>query len=831
MKVSLKWLSEYVEVPSDLKAFRDRLDLTGTWVDAIEKTGEAFDKIVTGQVVTKEAHPDSDHLWVCMVDVGSWNQDADGNPVPLQIVCGAQNFNEGDHIVTALVGAVLPGDIKIKKSKLRGVVSMGMNCSERELGLGSDHDGIMILPDDAPVGVAFSEYAKRSDWVLDLEITPNRSDLLSMVGIAREVSAMYETSYTNPLAELASKLHLDASSKPLEDAVRITIDDALRCPRYTARLIRGVKVGPSPDWMVERLAAIGQRSINNIVDVTNYILFLFGQPLHAFDLDKLQDSNGLAHIVVRAANDGEQLRTLDGEQRTLTSDMTVISTPEQGAVALAGVMGGLDTEVTDNTVNILLEAATFEPGRTSRTSRNLGLMSESSMRYERGVDDHEIDLRSAAACALMVEVAGGSVVAASGNEDGIIDEWPLVSEPKQLTFRILRFCAMMGADIPRDFIVSVLTHLGCSVCDTDDTNVLSVVAPTFRPDLEREIDLYEEALRMWGTNRIPSSLPSGPGRLGIRTHEEHVLSTINDTLRASGLNETMTYSFAEPQDLAHLRMLPDGLGEPVELINPLNADQSVMRQTIIPGLVRSVAYNQSRGVKNIQLYEVGMVFFAREGKKQPREKRKVAGVMAGSMHDACWNEAPAPFDFFDGKGVVENLARELALPKVRFKALAADEAPHLQPGRAAEVFSGGIDLGWVGELHPLVVDAFGATAPVVAFELDGEALIKASRPARDFVDVPTFPAVPIDLALVVDEGVTNERLMQCITSAGGKLLESVNLFDVYRDDERVGSGKKSMAYALTYRAPDRTLTSEEVEKAHNRLIKKVSKATGAEVRS
>ena len=831
MKVSLKWLNEYVEVPTDIKAFCDKLDLTGTGVEGVETLGAAFDHVVTAKVLKKEHHPDSDHMWVCSVDVGGLNVDKEGSPEPLQIVCGAQNFNEGDHIVTAMVGAELPGDVKIKKSKLRGVASFGMNCSARELGLSGDRDGIMILPEDAPVGVPFAEYAGLTDTVLDLEITPNRPDSLSIAGLAREVGAMYRRDWSDPLSEMAAKLQLDASAAPVDEEVQITVEDAKRCPRYTARVIRGCKVGPSPDWMVERLAAIGQRSVNNIVDVTNYILFLFGQPLHAFDLDKLKNADGRAHIVVRAAQDGEPLTTLDGEKRTLTTDMTVISTPEQGAVALAGVMGGLDTEVTDDTVNILLEAATFEAGRTSRTSRNLGLISESSMRYERGVDDHGIEARSAAAAALIAEVAGGTVSAAAANEQGIIDVWPEPSTAAQLKFRIPRFRSMMGAQIPREFIVEILERLGCKVENTADEDVLDVVSPTFRPDLPREIDLYEEVLRLYGMDLIPETLPGGRGRFGVRSHMEHVLDTVNRTMTASGLNETMTYSFAEPTELERLRMPVEGLGDPVELINPMNSDQSVMRQSIIPGLLRSVAHNQARGVKNIQLYEQGMVFFAHEGKKQPKERRRLAGVMAGAFGDAAWNVQPAPFDFFDGKGVVENLMRELAIPKVRYKALSAQEASHLQPGRAAQVLSGGTVLGWVGELHPLACAAYDAQAPVVAFELDVEALAKACRPARDYVDVPTFPAVSIDQAFVVDEDVTHERLEQCMSSAGGKLLAEVRLFDVYRDSERIGQGKKSMAYALTYRAADRTLTSEEVDKAHAKLVKKVCGATGAEVRA
>ena len=841
MKVSLKWLNEYVDVPADLKAFCDRLDLTGTGVEGIEKTGAVFDNVVTAQVVEKTQHPDSDHMWVCKVDVGNNNVDADGNPEPLQIVCGAQNFNEGDHIVTAMIGAVLPGDFKIKKSKLRGVTSMGMNCSARELGLGDDHDGIMILPEDAPVGVPFAEYAGISDTVLDLEITPNRPDCLSMVGMAREVGAMYRADVALPIYELEE----DATQPNVSDLATVEIADPARCARYTARVIKNVKIGPSPQWLAERVVAAGARSINNVVDVTNYILFLYGQPLHAFDYDKLVGEDGKAHIIVRAAAEGEKFTTLDEVERTLTEDMTVIATPER-AVALAGVMGGLETEITEDSTTVLLEAATFEHGRTSRTSRNLGLISESSMRYERGVDDNPIADYSDAAAALLAEVSGGVVC------PGIVDVYPAPTNPVQLQFRIPRFTAMMGVEIPRADIVDILERLDCEVADGDG-DVLQVTAPTCRPDLEREIDLYEEVLRLWGMDLVVPTLPASPNRVGALTESQLLTRKINRTLTAAGLNETTTYSFTDPADVLKLGLVKetedsaDGAegvvarfgdaatasgitGDPVELINPMNAEQSIMRQSIIPGLLNSVAYNQAHGVNNVQLYEVGKVFFAHEGRKQPKEKEKVAGVLAGAMGEASWNTNPAPFDFFDGKGVVESLAHEMAVPKLRFRAIESDDAPFLQPGRAAEVLSGGTKLGWVGELHPLAVNAYDATAPVVAFELDVEALGKSCRIARDYVDVPEFPPVDMDVAFVVNEDVTNERLVQCMTSAGGKLLADVRLFDVYRDDERVGVGKKSMAYALTYRAADRTLTGEEVEKAQAKLVKKVCGATGAEVR-
>lgn len=819
MKVSLKWLSEYVEVPNDTQAFCDKLDLTGTGVEGIDESGAAFSGVVVGQVASKVAHPDSDHLWCTLIDVGEQNVDAEGNPTPLEIVCGAQNFQEGDKVPVAMVGAELPGGFKIKKSKMRGKVSMGMNCSSQELGLGEGENGLLILPADAPVGVDFAQYLGLADRILDLEITPNRPDCLSMEGMAREVGAMYRV----PVASVTEGYPLIETDESAEDLVSVEIADPGRCPRYTARVIRNVKVGPSPDWLAERVTAAGSRSINNVVDITNYVLFLLGQPLHAFDYDALEkEDNGKVHIIVRAAEEGELFTTLDGEERELTSDMTVIATPKR-AVALAGVMGGLDTEVTEDTTTVLLEAATFSQAHTSRTSRNLSLISESSLRYERKVDAERIQRNTDFAAALIAALAGGKVCRDT------VDAWPVKEESVQLRFRHRRFCAMMGADIPKDFIIDILQRLGCQVAEASD-DALDVVAPSFRPDLEREIDLYEEVLRLYGMERIPSTLPGGRGRIGKLTEAQQIEAKLHATLRACGLNETMTYAFASPEDLNMLRMDGCVSGEAVELINPINADQSVMRQSLIPGLLRSVSYNQNHGVENIQLYETGNVFTAHEGKKQPREHQKIAGMLAGSMQQAGWNARPQAFNFFDGKGVLESVARELALPKVQFRKIESDEAPYLQPGRAATMMANGAVMGWVGEIHPLAVKAYEANAPVVAFELDMNALLKAARPARDYVEIPEFPPVNVDVAFVVDEGMTHERLMQSMKSAGGKLLASARLFDVYRSDERLGAGKKSMAYALEYRAADRTLTGEEVEKAHNRLITKVCNATGAEVR-
>ena len=819
MRISYEWLKTMVDVPEDPSELVDEFIRTGTEVEGVERVGADLDHVVTAQVLEKAPHPDSDHMYVCKVDVGEKNLGADGKPEPLQIVCGAQNFNAGDHIVTAMIGAVLPGDVKIKKSKLRGVVSCGMNCSERELGLGNDHAGIMILPEDAPVGMDFTDYMGMSDTVIDCEITPNRPDCLSMTGMAVEVSAMLDEDTHIELPKVQKEQGPDVS-----ELVDVTIDDPELCQRYTARVVRNVKIGPSPEWLARRVIAAGSRPINNVVDVTNYVMFLTGQPLHAFDLGKLSERDGLRHIVVRAAREGEKLETLDGVERTLTPDMAVITDDGQVPVALAGVMGGMNSEIDENTVDVLLESATFSSGHISRTSRNLDLMSEASIRYERQVDGANCANVAEVAAALFEECCGAEVC------PGIVDAYPVVVPAPVVDFRPDRARLLCGADIPEEFMVSRLERLGCAV-EAGEEGRLTVTAPTNRPDLTRECDLIEEVCRLWGEGDIAPTLPAAKNHAGGLTVEQRRVRLIGQTLRACGLSETSTYCFADPNDLVKLGITEEGRGIPVKIINPLVADQSEMRRSMLPGLVRSVAYNLDHGVPNVALYEVGRVFYGHESKSQPDEPTFVAGVLAGKRADDAWNQKWAEYDFFDAKGAVEALLDALRLTKARFKVAEPERYPWLQPGRAAEVLSQGEVVGWVGNIHPASLQKVGVDVPVVAFELSVEHLLRLAKKELPYVDVPTLPGVTHDLALVVDESVTYETLVQRISSAGGKLLADVRLFDVYRDPVRVGKGKKSMAFSLTYRAADRTLTSEEVEKAHEKLVNKVLRATGGEVRS
>lgn len=805
MRVSMTWLKELVDVDVTAQELAERLDMTGTAVEAIHATGESLDGVMVGQIVTREKHPEADKLWVTTVDVG------DGTP--RTIVCGAQNFDAGDKVPVALVGAVLPGGFEIKKAKLRGVVSEGMNCSARELGLGEDHEGLMILPSDAPVGRAFAEWYGSGDTVLELEVTPNRPDCLSMAGVAREVGAILDAVASVP-ASVPSEAGEAASA-----ACSVEIQNADLCPRYAARVIRGVRIGPSPAWLADKVSAAGARPINNVVDVTNYILFELGQPLHAFDLRTLaKGEGGRATITVRTARDGERLRTLDGVERVLREDTLLICDPS-GPVALAGVMGGEATEVSETTVDVLLESACFEPASVSRTSRSLGLVSEASMRFERTVDRAGCADALDRAAALIVEVAGGQVA------PGIVDVYPGPLPPRVIALRIPRLEALVGVDFGPGEPERILVALGCVVESHPDH--LAVTVPTYRPDLEREVDLIEEVLRVWGMERVRSTLPGGRGRVGLLTREQTLRERAGEVLRACGLNETMTYAFGDPKDPEKTSMPLAADELLVELLNPMSTEQAVLRRSLLPGLLASVSYNQRRGVSDVHLYEIGGIYWTGPGRKQPKERTMVGGVLAGAWNRPSWNAPSVPLDFFDGKGVIENLVRELAIDKFRVR---PSDAPHLQPGRAAEILVGGEVVGWLGEVHPLVLERYEADSPVVAFELDLARLVRAARDARPFVEPPRFPAVELDLALVVDEAVTVERIEQAISSAGGKLLAEAHLFDVYRG-KGIEPGMKSVAFALQYRLPDRTLTAEEVESAHARLIRKVTAAVGGTLRS
>ncbi|MCL2819141.1 MAG: phenylalanine--tRNA ligase subunit beta, partial [Actinomycetia bacterium] len=754
MRVSLNWLEELLPEGAlsnvSTEHMCERLDMTGTAVEAVEKTGQIPEGIYVGQIVSKERHPDSDHLWITRVDVGDAAGEYAGDDGLLQIVCGAQNFEAGDKVPVATVGVIFApaaGESKefvIKKSKLRGVESFGMNCSVRELGLGDNHDGIMILPKDAPIGTSFAHWYGDGDTIFDLEVTPNRPDCLSMMGIAREVGAVFDV---EPTGILVPQIELVEADETIDTIASIEIEAPDLCPRYAGRVIRGVTVGPSPQWLADRVTAAGTRSVNNVVDVTNFILYEMGQPLHAFDLDRIaKDEDGRAKIIVRRAHEGEKMVTLDEVERTFDRENLMIA-DLSGPIALAGVMGGMTTEVEDDTVNVFLEAAIFDPANISRTSRSLQLISESSLRFERGVDTNSVVAALDRASALVAQVGGGQVVS------GVVDVFAKTIEPRRILLRHDLMTRVIGEDISLETARDYLEKLGCSV--EGDAEKLTVTIPTFRPDLEREIDLVEEVLRLWGMENVAATLPGGRERQGGLSRTQQLRNTLSKTLRSLGLNETMTLPFSDTDDLEKLAYLPDEEAELVALHNPMSSEQAHLRPLLLTGLLNSVSLNKRRGVSDIHLFEVGKAFLTREGRKLPKEYEKVAATLSGQWNRSGWNMSGEAIDFFDGKGIVEAIMDELNIDRLRMREPDGDQVPWLQPGKAALLLLGNDVIGWLGEIHPLTAQKFEIDDPVVAFEFDASKVIKAAKTERDFDAPPRYPGIDMDIALVVDEDVSH----------------------------------------------------------------------------
>lgn len=797
MRISLKWLTEFIDIEEAPEELAEKLDLTGTAVETIHRLGTGLDGVVIGKINKIEPHPNADNLTLCRVDVGD---------SVAAIVCGAPNIEEGQTVPVALVGATLPNGMEIRKAKIRGVESEGMMCAEDELGFGEDHAGIMILEEGLTTGVPLIDALGLADTVLELEVTPNRPDCMSMIGMAREIGAITGRPCRRP------EVNVEETARQASDAVRVEIEDAQLCPRYGARVIADVNIGPSPRWMQERLIAAGVRPISNIVDVTNYVMMECGQPLHAFDYDKVAEHK----IVVRRARHGEDMVTLDDVDRQLSEDMLLITDPS-GPIALAGVMGGASTEISDTTTTILLEGATFDPGSISRTSRTLGLLSEASTRFERGTDINNVEYSLDRAAQLMAETSGGVVLA------GIVDAQPGPKKPWTLTLRPERANAVIGADLAVDDMVAILRRLELDVTETADGTIEAKV-PTFRPDLEREIDLIEEIARLYGFNEVASTLPASREKRGGLTDEQKLERVLRRSLEAYGIYEAITYSFVDPALIDVLR-LPVEAGEIVRLENPLSPEQSVLRPSMLPGLVTSAVANVNRGAGHVALYEIGRVYLA-GGEKQPIETQRVGLIATGPLADPAWYEKPEPADFFDAKGVIE--AAMVALNVTDWRLEPATH-PAYHPGRCARLICAGEEAGLIGELHPEVARDLDFAQAVVACELDLATATRAVVPLRLFSDLARHPAAVIDLALVVDEGVAAGDVRQMIEQTGKDLLERVSLFDVYRG-EQIEAGKKSLAFELVFRAADRTLTDDEVAKLVDRIVGRLAHEVGATVR-
>ncbi len=800
MLVSLNWLKELVPTDATPAELDEMLTMSGIEVECAEDASPDFEGVVIGHLMKVSPHPNADKLVLCEVDVGG--------EAPLGIVCGASNMKEGDKVPVAVVGSTLTGGLKVKKAKLRGETSEGMMCSERELGLGDDHDGIMILSPDANVGDPFDEVMGLNDVVIELGVTPNRPDCLSMIGVAREVAAIEGSKASPPEFEVPEQ------GPDVSSITSVTIDDADGCPRYAARVVEGVKIGSSPSWVRQKLIKTGLRPVNNVVDITNYVLMELGHPLHAFDYDKLGENR----IVVRRAGEGESITTLDGVERKLSKDMLVIA-DAQKPVAIAGVMGGADSEVAEGTTSILIESAYFDPVSVRGTSKALGLSTEASYRFERGADPEMAITALDRAAALVAELAGGKIA------KGRIDEYPKKIERPEIKLRYARVGKILGIDIPGDRAISILSSLGFEIL-SEGGEAVEVRAPSFRPDVTAEIDLIEEVARIHGYDKIASTYPRDTTVTSRGMQPASFEETSRGVLRSAGFSEVITYSFGEPSRMAGFADMGTG-AEPIKMKNPLTEDASVMRTTIIPGILESLRSNMNAGNKDLKIFETGKTYFPSPDDPLPDEKMFVCAAVTGLSKPVNWKGTPAEVDFFDLKGVVEALVESLGADGVR-TVKAAHEGFH--PGMCADVVVGGKTVGKMGEIHPATLDRYEIGQKVIAFEIDLDEIEAGPKFEGGYEKFSRFPHADRDLAVVVDEGVEAAAVNEAILGAGGEILRGVTLFDVYRG-KQMDEGKKSLAFGLRFQSRERTLTDEEITAASDNIVRALEEKFDARLRA
>ncbi len=801
MKVSLKWLQEYIDItlpPADLA---HRLTMAGTEVKGTQVIGGVWENIVVGQIIAINPHPNADRLTLPTINTGTEQH---------TVVCGAPNLRLGAKVAFAYVGAQLidghTGQVfRLKPAKIRGVVSAGMACSEKELGISDSHEEIIVLPAEAPVGTPLADYL--GDVILDLDVTPNRPDCLSVIGIAREIAALTGQSLRLP------EVSYEETVFPIDQQISVEIAAPELCPRYCASLITGIKVAESPRWMQQRLLACGMRPINNIVDITNYVMLEYGQPLHAFDYHRIRGKR----IIVRCATDGEAITALDGVERVLSRDTLVIA-DEEGAVAIAGVMGGANSEVTQQTTSILLEAANFNPASIHHTGNTLRLPSEACVRFERGIRPELTLLGLKRATQLITQLAGGEAA------KGVADVYPgkLDREPILLSTGMVN--SLLGADFSLDQIVSALASLGFDCKPAGSASEVWVTAPYWRSDIHLAVDLVEEVARIIGYDKIPATMLSQPIP---KQNPEPILDLkqkVGHSLTGYGFQEVITYSLTSLELLNKLLPEPHTLEPmPLRVANPMTVDQEYLRPNLRANLLAALSANRRHEEGGIRLFELGKVYLPRP-KDLPDEPEMVCGILSGSRLESSWRVEDDLLDFFDAKGVVEGLLSQLGV-EASFEEC-SDESLH--PNRRAAIVIAGNRLGVVGELHPKVSQAFEISGVVYLFEINLTALLPFTIAHKMFQPIPRFPAVVRDMALVVDAEITHQKVQDIITSF--PLVNRATIFDVYAG-EQVPPGKKSLAYRVAFQSPTHTLTDEEVNKIQQQILNKLSQELGATLRS
>ena len=814
MRISYNWLKDYIDLNIDADELGRRYTAAGLELDETVSRGRDFSGVVVGRVLTCEPVEGSDHLHLCSVDIGAAE--------PLTVFCGAPNVAAGQLICCAKVGAKLPGDFVIGERKMFGRISQGMICSQQELGVSEDHSGIWVLDDafagvEAPLGADIADALQLKDDVLIIELTPNRSDCLGMLNCAREAGALTGLPVKEPVIEYAEE------GPAASDDITVRIENYDLCSRYVARIVKNVKIGPSPLWMQKYLLAAGMRPINNVVDISNFVMLELNQPLHTFDYDRIKDKT----IVVRAACPGETMQTLDGKDRVFRGDEALITDGANGErpVCIAGIMGGMETEVTEETANILIEAACFDPTANRRAARRLGIPSEATQRFEKGIDVANCDTACRRAAQLLVEYCGG--VADKGCVDARAPKYAEGFPARIVTLRPGRVNHILGTSFSEAEITDVMQRLGFSVEDGDGCRLVRV--PSYRQDIEGEVDLIEEVARLKGFDLIPQTLPVNASQ-GGRTEEQKLLLKLKNLCVGHGLFENVNYSFISPKECDKLGLAPDHPwrgGLPIS--NPLSEEQSVMRQSMLPGLLNAAARNFSRRNPDVRFFETGMIFIPdpeQPLERQPREIPTLGLVLAGSAA-AGWQDKAEEYSFFHMKAVVEGVCAALGAPELVFE---RTREAYLHPGRSARIILNGETLGVIGELHPQAVENYQLDGRVIVAELALPVLFRAALAAGNKEHgLPRFPASTRDIAVIGASSVPASDIRQGIVQAGGEFLRSVELFDLY-DKAPIPEGQRSLAFSLQFRADDRTLTDAEVDEAFNAIVKALDESFGYKLR-
>ena len=804
MKVSYKWLKEYLDLsdvtPDELA---EKMSRTGIEVDDVIYPGKGLSKIVVGETLSVVDHPDSDHLHVCQVNIGTEE--------PIQIVCGAPNVAAGQKVIVALHGARITGNAKIKKGKMRGQESNGMICSLAELGYSESvvskkyADGIFVLPAEAVPGTEVVDLLELDDAILDIDITPNRADALSMRGSAYEVAAIYNKALKFPEAPVSEK------TGSVTEYIKVAVEDTNDAPAYHIQVIKDVKIAESPLWLQNKLMNGGIRPINNVVDITNYILLEYGQPLHAFDYDQI----GSKEIIVRRAKENETMTTLDGVERTLDTDNIVI-TNGTAPIALAGVMGGLDSEITDGTVTVALEAALFNPVLIRKTAGKFNLRSESSSRFEKGINVATIRTAGQHAAELMHELAGGTVVAGTASVDTV------EVKDTEVVITLEKINRSLGTAISSGEVTAIFNQLGFA--STFDGEIFTVAVPPRRWDISIYADILEEVARIYGYDNLPETLPITPALPTALTPKQHTMRITRRFMEGAGLTQNISYVLTTAEK-AREYAVEDKEG--IRLAWPMSEDRSTLRMNLLSTLLDNATYNVARKNTDIQFYEIGRVFFPSADSVLPIEAERLAGVMTGMAYQKDWQMAAEPVNFYHAKGVLDGYFETMGLSdQIRFEA--AKDLKWMHPGRTAAVYLGDAYIGYVGQVHPATANAYDLKE-TYAFEIDFEAIIAAPKEVITQQPIPKFPGVTRDVALLVDETVTHQQIVKTIKENGGKFLKDVHLFDIYQG-KGIEDGKKSVAYSMSFLNPEATLVDEDINKAFTKLVAALETECGAAIR-